>query len=52
VQVLPDQDEPVIHVYAEGDSVEESEQLGDELRVLLAQAIDGEPLGLESANLK
>ena len=52
VQVLPDQDEPVIHVYAEGDSVEESEQLADELRVLLAQAIDGEPLGLESANLK
>ena len=52
VQVLPDQDEPVIHVYAEGDSVEESEQLADELRMLLAQAIDGEPLGLESANLK
>ncbi|MGZ4412051.1 MAG: sugar phosphate nucleotidyltransferase, partial [Gaiellaceae bacterium] len=46
VQVLPDQDEPLIHVYAEGDSGEESERLADELRTLLAQAIDGEPIGV------
>ena len=52
VQVLPDQDEPVIHVYAEGGSGEESERLADELRGLLAQAIDGEPIGVVSANLK
>ena len=32
VQVLPDADEPLIHLYAEGESAEESEQLADELR--------------------
>ena len=52
VQVLPDQDEPLIHVYAEGGSGEESERLADELRGLLAQAIDGEPIGVVSTNLK
>jgi len=52
VQVLPDEDEPLINVYAEGESREESERLAEELRGLLAQAIDGEPIGLESANLK
>jgi mannose-1-phosphate guanylyltransferase / phosphomannomutase len=52
VQVLPDQDEPLIHVYAEGDSSDESERLADELRSLLAQAIDGEPIGVASTNLK
>jgi hypothetical protein len=39
-------------VYAEGGSAEESERLADELRGLLAQAIDGEPIGIVSANLK
>jgi mannose-1-phosphate guanylyltransferase/phosphomannomutase len=52
VQVLPDQDEPLIHVYAEGDSGDESERLADELSGLLAQAIDGEPIGVVSTNLK
>ena len=31
-QVLPDPDEPVVHVYAEGESDEESEELAAELR--------------------
>ena len=52
MQVLPDQDEPLIHVYAEGDSSDESERLADELRALIAQAIDGDPIGIASTNLK
>ena len=32
VQVLPDPDEPVVHIYAEGDTAEESEELEEELR--------------------
>ena len=52
VQVLPDQDEPLIHVYAEGESGDESEHLADELSSLLVQAIDGEPIGVASTNLK
>ena len=31
-QVLPDPDEPLVHLYAEGETIEESEELADELR--------------------
>jgi mannose-1-phosphate guanylyltransferase/phosphomannomutase len=41
VQVLPDPDEPVIHVYAEGDSREESEELADEFGAIVADAEQG-----------
>src|SRR5581483_8811186 len=34
-QVLPDPDEPLLHLYAEGESVEASEELLDEYRGLV-----------------
>jgi mannose-1-phosphate guanylyltransferase / phosphomannomutase len=34
-QVLPDPDEPVVHIYAEGESAEASEALGEEFRDLV-----------------
>jgi mannose-1-phosphate guanylyltransferase/phosphomannomutase len=39
VQVLPDPDEPVIHVYAEGDSDEGSHEVADEFEGLVAELI-------------
>jgi mannose-1-phosphate guanylyltransferase/phosphomannomutase len=44
-QVLPDPDEPLIHLYAEGDTPEASEQLADELRALVEQIEQGEAAG-------
>ena len=35
VQVLPDPDEPVFHVYAEGESLEDSHRLEEKYRALL-----------------
>jgi mannose-1-phosphate guanylyltransferase/phosphomannomutase len=34
-QVLPDPDEPVVHIYAEGKTRESSDELADELRKLV-----------------
>jgi mannose-1-phosphate guanylyltransferase/phosphomannomutase len=42
-QVLPDPDEPVLHLYAEGDTVESSEELIDELREMVDEIAQGEP---------
>jgi mannose-1-phosphate guanylyltransferase / phosphomannomutase len=52
-QVLPDPDEPLIHLYAEGDTRDSSEELAAELRRLVEEietgsSDPGEPLG-ESA---
>ena len=41
-QVLPDPDEPVIHLYAEGETRELSEELARELRVLVDEIEQGE----------
>jgi mannose-1-phosphate guanylyltransferase/phosphomannomutase len=41
-QVLPDPDEPVIHLYAEGETPEVSEELARELRVLVDEIEQGE----------
>jgi mannose-1-phosphate guanylyltransferase/phosphomannomutase len=41
-QVLPDPDEPVLHLYAEGDTVEASEELVDELRGMVDEIAQGE----------
>ncbi len=41
-QVLPDPDEPLVHVYAEGDTPEESEQLERELRNLVEEIMQGD----------
>jgi len=43
VQVLPDPDEPVLHLYAEGETVEASDQLVDELRGMVDEIAQGEP---------
>ncbi|MEN3341130.1 MAG: mannose-phosphate guanylyltransferase / phosphomannomutase [Actinomycetota bacterium] len=42
-QVLPDPDEPLLHLYAEGESTERSEELAGELRELVEEIEQGEP---------
>jgi mannose-1-phosphate guanylyltransferase / phosphomannomutase len=42
VQVLPDPDEPSIHLYAEGETRESSEELARELRSLVEEIEQGE----------
>src|SRR5439155_193745 len=41
-QVLPDPDEPLIHLYAEGDTDAASEELAAELRVTVEEIEQGE----------
>jgi mannose-1-phosphate guanylyltransferase/phosphomannomutase len=41
-QVLPDPDEPVVHVYAEGETAEASEALGEEFRALVEDIMTSE----------
>jgi mannose-1-phosphate guanylyltransferase/phosphomannomutase len=45
VQVLPDGDEPLIHLYAEGDTPAHSEELETELRTLVTDVIEREEIG-------
>jgi mannose-1-phosphate guanylyltransferase/phosphomannomutase len=45
VQVLPDADEPVVHLYAEGETTEQSEDLETELRTLVTNVIEREEIG-------
>ncbi len=42
-QVLPDPDEPLVHVYAEGKTEEEGAELGTEFAALVEEAVAGEP---------
>ena len=44
VQVLPDPDEPLVHLYAEGTTEEASLELESELQKLVAEAVEGEDL--------
>jgi mannose-1-phosphate guanylyltransferase/phosphomannomutase len=44
-QVLPDPDEPLIHIYAEGATEAASEELEEELRHLVADVIEREEIG-------
>ena len=46
-QVLPDPDEPSVHLYAEGETREESEELEAELRELVADVIDREEVAAQ-----
>jgi mannose-1-phosphate guanylyltransferase/phosphomannomutase len=41
-QVLPDPDEPLLHLYAEGESREQSDELARELRALVDEIEQGE----------
>jgi mannose-1-phosphate guanylyltransferase / phosphomannomutase len=45
MQVLPDPDEPLIHVYAEGGSPEQSAELEEEMRGLVADVVEGQEIG-------
>jgi mannose-1-phosphate guanylyltransferase/phosphomannomutase len=47
VQVLPDPDEPLVHLYAEGASPEQSEELEDELQRLVGELIDREEIAAQ-----
>ncbi len=40
--MLPDPDEPIIHLYAEGETREQSEELARELRALVDEIEQGE----------
>ncbi|MDE3190921.1 MAG: mannose-1-phosphate guanyltransferase, partial [Acidobacteriota bacterium] len=42
-QALPDPDEPVLHLYAEGATAESSQDLVDELRAMVDEIAQGEP---------
>ena len=48
VQVLPDPDEPLIHVYAEGESEESSRELERELEDLVSEVIGQEEFAARS----
>jgi mannose-1-phosphate guanylyltransferase/phosphomannomutase len=39
-QVLPDPDEPVVHIYAEGKTRESSNELAEELRTLVDEIME------------
>jgi mannose-1-phosphate guanylyltransferase/phosphomannomutase len=41
-QVLPDPDEPLLHLYAEGETREQSDALARELRTLVDEIEQGE----------
>ena len=41
-QVLPDPDEPVVHLYAEGTTREASQELLREMRALVEEIMEGE----------
>ena len=44
IQVLPDPDEPVVHLYAEGQTPEQSDELERELESYLEHVIEGEEI--------
>jgi mannose-1-phosphate guanylyltransferase / phosphomannomutase len=43
-QMLPDPDEPVVHIYAEGGSRQDSARLEAKYRAMLDEILSGEPL--------
>ena len=45
MQVLPDPDEPLIHIYAEGGTDEQSAELEEEMRSLVADVVEGQEIG-------
>ena len=44
VQVLPDPDEPVVHLYAEGETPELSEELAAEVTTAVEAIVQGEEI--------
>ena len=47
-QVLPDPDEPIIHLYAEGSTAEESDVLEQELRSVVEEIMQTQETGARS----
>ena len=47
-QVLPDPDEPLVHLYAEGSSKEVSEELEQEIHELVTELVEQEEVGSRS----
>ena len=45
MQVLPDPDEPLIHIYAEGATAEQSAELEEEMRSLVSDVVEGQEIG-------
>jgi mannose-1-phosphate guanylyltransferase/phosphomannomutase len=45
VQVLPDPDEPIVHVYAEGKTEADTERLEEEYLAVVEEAVAGEEEG-------
>ena len=45
MQVLPDPDEPLIHIYAEGGTAEQSAELEEEMRSLVSDVVEGQEIG-------
>ena len=50
VQVMPDPDEPVFHVWAEGTDVEDSERLEQKYRSILEEVVASEPAVAQTLN--
>jgi mannose-1-phosphate guanylyltransferase / phosphomannomutase len=50
VQVLPDPDEPLVHLYAEGRSEELTAELADEVARLVSDVVQGD--GVEQRTLE
>jgi mannose-1-phosphate guanylyltransferase/phosphomannomutase len=44
-QVLPDPDEPLVHIYAEGETLQVSEELEHEVRELVEEILQGDAAG-------
>jgi mannose-1-phosphate guanylyltransferase/phosphomannomutase len=44
VQLLPDPDEPLLHIYAEGETDEDSNQLEASMRLLIEEILQEEPV--------
>jgi phosphomannomutase len=44
VQVLPDPDEPIVHLYAEGATTEASEELETEIQEIVGSVIEQEEI--------
>jgi mannose-1-phosphate guanylyltransferase/phosphomannomutase len=46
VQVLPDPDEPLVHLYAEGANEAASVELASDMYDFVTEAIEGEEIGM------
>ena len=48
VEVLPDPDEPLVHIYAEGETRDASKELEAELRALVEEVMQGQESAVEA----